>query len=251
MFRAKFGFLLAVMCFLSLSVYSQTNEVANRPTQRHHLKSPHASDPSVAVSPGAWSQLGQLIPSASDSFYSVGESIAMDGDMIVVSSLPSFNHENAAAYVFTKPAGGWGNLHSIASLVVPANAGWLSSVAIQGDTVVVGSSDGYYGPGTAYVFIKPAGGWTTMLPTATLAASDSMPDDYFGESVAIGGNTIVVGASGNNNYIGAAYVYTKPVGGWRDTAETAKLTSTDGQPDDFLGGAVAVSGNTMVEILNK
>jgi hypothetical protein len=204
------------------------------------------NDPAVNVSPGAWSQLGQLVPTTSNGFYAVGSSIGIDGDTIVVGSLPGFNQENAAAYIFTKPANGWSNLHSVASLVVPSTAGWLSSVAIQGDTIVVGDSDGYYGPGTTYVFVKPAGGWTDMLPTATLSASDSMPDDYFGGAVAINGNTIVVGAEGAGNYAGAAYVYIKPKGGWADSTETAKLTSTDGQTYDFMGEAVAISGKTIV-----
>ena len=155
-------------------------------------------DPAVAVSvsPGAWSQLGQLVPSTSNDFYAIGSSIAIDGDTVVVGSLPGFNQKNAAAYIFTKPAKGWSNLHSAASLIVPSTAGWLSSVAIEGDTVVVGDSDGYYGPGTAYVFVKPAAGWTDMLPTATLSASDGMADDYFGEAVAINGNTIVARTCG-------------------------------------------------------
>jgi hypothetical protein len=248
---AQVGYLkiaaLVVTCCLSLSVSSQTHPgITNRPSRAHHLQSVHSSDPSVAVSPGAWSQLGQLIPIASDNYYAIGDSVAIDGGTVVVSSLPIFNHENAAAYVFTEPAGGWSNLHSVASLVVPANAGLFSSVAIQGDTIVVGDADDTYGPGTAYVFVRPAGGWTNMLPTATLSASDSMSGDDFGVVAAIDGNTIVVGASGNNNYIGAAYVYTKPAGGWTDATETAKLTSTDGQADDFMGEAVSVSGNTIV-----
>src|ERR1700691_987793 len=77
--------------------------------------------------------------------------------------------------------------------------GFGDSVAIDGNTVVVGAYgatfNGLRGPGAAYVFVKPAGGWSNMTQTAELTASDRQNGDYFGGSVAISGNTIVVGAS--------------------------------------------------------
>jgi FG-GAP repeat len=71
-----------------------------------------------------------------------------------------------------------------------------------------------------------------------------------GYSVAIDGNTIVAGAPqvmvGGHPQQGAVYVFTKPAGGWSNATQTAKLTASDGQPSDFLGGSVAVSGDTVV-----
>jgi hypothetical protein len=49
--------------------------------------------------------------------------------------------------------------------------------------------------GSAYVFVKPAGGWANMTETAKLTASDGAANDFFGNSVAISGDTVVVGAS--------------------------------------------------------
>jgi FG-GAP repeat len=237
---------LLLVLFLSAWALAQTRAGAAVRPRNANASLAGQSNPAVGVSPGAWSQLGQLIPSASNAFYAIGYAVAIDGDTIAVGSLPSFAPNNVAAYIFIKPANGWRNLHSVASLFVPAGAGFLVSIAMQGDTIVVGDSDADNGPGTAYVFVKPAGGWTDMTPTATLSSSDSMANDYFGGSVAISGDTIVIGASGDNSYTGATYVYVKPANGWTDMTETAKLTASDGQPYDFMGGAVSISGNTVV-----
>ena len=78
-----------------------------------------------------------------------------------------------------------------------------SSVAISGDTLVVGAPSGVCNltagnnHGGAYVFVEPATGWSntaTMTETAKLTASDGVAGDCFGASVAISGDTIVVGA---------------------------------------------------------
>lgn len=250
-FRRHFLSQSAVILFLAwllpASAVAQASlRAAGRPVHSASASYAGRSDPAVAVSPGAWSQLGQLVPSVSNEFYAIAYSVAIDGDTIAVGSLPGFNQANAAAYIFTEPAGGWANQHSVAALIVPASAGWLNSIAMQGDTIVVGDSDQTYGPGTAYVFVKPAGGWTDMTPTATLTTSDGLADDYFGGSVAISGDTIVVGDSGVNSYTGAAYVYVKPAGGWTDMTETAKLTASDGRANDWLGQSVSIDGNTII-----
>ena len=74
---------------------------------------------------------------------------------------------------------------------------------------------------------------------------------FFGVSVAVSGDTVVVGAPfddvGNNIAQGAAYVFVKPAGGWAGLlTENAKLVASDGQPVDFFGDSVAVSGDTVV-----
>jgi len=90
------------------------------------------------------------------------------------------------------------------------------SVAISGDTVVVGAPfddiRANRGQGSAYVFVKPGGGWAGALTeSAKLIASDGAAGDNFGFSVAISGDTVVVGASGDtigaNTDQGSAYVF--------------------------------------------
>jgi hypothetical protein len=129
------------------------------------------------------------------------------------------------------------------------------AVAIDGDTVVVGDGNaGASDIGAAYVYVKPASGWQTMTQTAKLTSSDGGELDEFGTSVAIRGDTIVVGAPWHlflktgKNY-GAVYVFVKPAGGWTDMTETAKLTASDdfSEAGYYLGRGVAIdgSGNTI------
>jgi hypothetical protein len=124
------------------------------------------------------------------------------------------------------------------------------SIAISGDTVVIGAP-GYYDPiqgyvvsGRAYVYVKPPGGWKNTLPVAELSASDPMVLG-FGGSVAIANNTIFV-TSVSLGGPDAAYVFVKPAGGWQNMTETAVLT--DGQASDGFGSAIATDslGETVV-----
>ena len=131
--------------------------------------------------------------------------------------------------------------------------GW--SVAISGSTIVVGavchpgtSTDcaaGYSGgAGAAYVFAESAGTWSQQQE---LTASDGAPDDWFGNSVAVDGSTVVVGAPhhmvGSNANQGAAYVFMQSGTTWSQQAE---LTASDGAARDNFGISVAVNGSTAV-----
>jgi hypothetical protein len=184
------------------------------------------------------------MPAPSAGFYMVANSVATSGDTIVISNI--IYSGGPAVFVFVKRANGWSNMHPTAELMVPTTNGFPSLVAISGDTIVVGIDDGQYGPGTAYVFVKPSGGWTDINPTATLTSSDSTMGDGFGESVSINGDTIVVGSGGADSGAGAAYVFVKPPGGWANMTQTAKLTASDSQPDLYLGRATSMSANTIV-----
>ena len=122
------------------------------------------------------------------------------------------------------------------------------SVAIDGDTVVVGAyRKGDY-TGAAYVFRTTDGG-ATYDQVAKLTADDAAADDRFGESVAIDGNTIVVGARGDNHGSGwgsgSVYVFLTTDGG-ATYAQVAKLTADDAAANENFGISVAIDGDTVV-----
>ena len=125
-----------------------------------------------------------------------------------------------------------------------------SSVAISGDTVVVGAPNAKVGAnqqqGAAYVFVKSSNGWADATETAKLTASDGASGDQFGTSVAVSGATVVVGAPFAANSQGAAYVFVEPGNGWANATETAKLTASDGTSTNWFGYSVGVSGDTVV-----
>ena len=129
------------------------------------------------------------------------------------------------------------------------------SVAIEGDTVVVGAPEHAIHTGAVFVFRTSDGG-ATYPRVAKLAASDGNSMDYFGCSVAIAGATIVVGAYSKDygpgllRSRGAVYVYRTTKNG--NYGQVAQLTATDaGQSTvgingwkDHFGESVAIDGST-------
>jgi hypothetical protein len=157
--------------------------------------------------------------------------------------------------VFVRPAGGWaGLLQENAKLVASDSAagdfsfsaGLNESVAVSGDTVVLGAAGQDVGTnsdqGSAYVFVKPVGGWAGLLrENAKLTASDGAADNRFGFSVGASGDTVVVGTLAAP--LLPAYVFVEPPGGWAGALqENARLAGSDG----LTGFSVAVSGDTVV-----
>lgn len=103
------------------------------------------------------------------------------------------------------------------------------SVAESGSILAVGAPYGGTstppGPGSVYVFVKPASGWANASQTAELtipAAASTYPG--LGTSVAVSGTTILAGAPGANNGYGAVYVFNEPTTGWTNGTSGTELT---------------------------
>ena len=121
------------------------------------------------------------------------------------------------------------------------------AVAVNGNMVAVGMVGGMGTKGAVYVYTASAGGWSQIAKLTDYNPTDASCSDGFGCSVAFSGNTIVVGApQGGNHCQGAVYVYTQPVSGWSNMAQTAKLSASNGLYNDCFGISVAISGNTVV-----
>ena len=116
--------------------------------------------------------------------------------------------------------------------------GW--AVAAEGDTLLVGAprhAGLAYSAGAAFVYERQGDDW---LQTAKLLGADTAQGDSFGYSVALSGDTALIGAWNDDGGRGAAYVFERTGAGW---AETAKLTAADGVSGDFFGGALALHGD--------
>ncbi|MFO0701266.1 MAG: FG-GAP repeat protein [Nitrospira sp.] len=223
--------------------------------------------------------------SANDFF---GMSVALDGDTMVVGSW--FEDSNAtgvngnqadntapnsgAVYVFTRANGVWSQEAYLKASNTEAGDNFGKSVALSGNTLAVGAwqegsalagvtagspdetttSNGALGSGAVYVFTRTNGVWSQQ---AYLKASNTGASDGFGNSVALDGDTLVVGANEeqsnatgvNGNQAdntapnsGAVYVFTRANGVW---SQEAYLKASNTEAGDNFGISLALSGNTL------
>ena len=200
----------------------------------------------------------KLAPTVPEEYAFFGGSVALDDSTLVIGSrLADVGGylSAGAAYVFTKDSvtGVWSQAAKLTASDGSSLAYLGYSVAVDGDTVLAGAFGSYTalgrtGNGSAYVFAKPASGWADGNETTKLTASDLQPSDYFGFSVALDGDTAVIGARQHNDPgtgagSGAAYVFTRESGVW---GEKAKLTASDAADGDNFGVSVAVEDDTVV-----
>jgi hypothetical protein len=176
-----------------------------------------------------------------------GGSVAISGGTIVVgASGDDDGADNSGSVYVLRTTDGGATYVELAKLTAsdPEMAAYFGkSVAIDGDTIVVGSpydDDAGSQSGSVYVF-RTSNGWATHTEIE-LTAADTASGDLFGFSVAIDGNTIVVGTSNAD----AVYVFRTTDGG-ATYDELAKLTASDAAEGDWFGRhSVAIDGDTIV-----
>jgi hypothetical protein len=197
---------------------------------------------------GVWSQQAKLLPTDGAALYRFGSSVAISGDTVVVGATVQGGY--GSIYVFKQDT--TGNWNQQAKLV-PSDCDMTDPignvVAIYDETLVVGNSaDDDFGnsSGSVYVFARDASGnWNQQ---AKLYATEGAKGDFFGISIDITGDTLAVGASGddNDNGIdsGSAYVFTRDSSG--NWSQQAKLLAAEGAEDDGFGRSVAIDNDTLL-----
>ena len=197
-----------------------------------------------------WSQQVKLTAADGAEGDVFGISIAFSGDTIVIGA--DLNDEKAlnagAVYVFTRSGSSWSQQAKLTAADGAETDIFGVRVALSGDTVLISArrdDDDVMGidAGSAYIFTRTG---TTWQQQVKLTASDGAADDRFGRSVALVGDTAVIGAmfqddKGDNS--GSAYVFTRSGSTW---SQQAKLTAADGAAGDVFGWSVALSGDTAV-----
>ncbi len=193
-----------------------------------------------------------------------GYSVAISENSIVIGAYRDDDSgtDSGSAYVFEKPENAWiDSSQENAKLTVSYESVYDHfgySVAISNDTIAVGAY-GYevedsseYDNGAVYIYNKPENGWMTATADARLTANDSSDGDYFGYSVAIESNTLVVGASEDDNDIdnsiysaGSVYIY-KRDNSTSSFIQAAKLIASDPHSNDKFGTSVDISNDTVL-----
>jgi len=201
----------------------------------------------TAANAATVTSMQQLIPTDGARDDAFGASIAMRDDIAVISSPESDARgtSSGSAYVFVRTGKTWLQHTKLLGVDTDEYDRFGRAVALGADTIVIGAPhDDALGAssGAAYVFVRAGGNWNQQ---AKLIASDGQESDYFGWSVAIDGNTIVVGAplrDGPAAKTGAAYVFVRSGVTW---IEQGKIVAADAAESDAFGSAVAVSGATV------
>ena len=186
---------------------------------------------------------------AGGDYFGTSVSLSDDGTLLAVGANRD-DSNTGAVYVFTKSGDTWTEAAKLTASDAATGQYLGFSVSVSGDgSTIVTQASGVGSRGLLYVFVRPGGGWNSMTQTARLTASDGVANDNLGVSVSVSsdGSVVAAGAflatvAGKAN-TGAVYVFTRPVGGWVDGTQTAKLVCSANYTNDYVGRSVAVSAD--------
>jgi len=196
-------------------------------------------------------EVTKLLANDGESSDYLGYSVDVNGDTAVIGSYgdDDLGSQSGSAYVYTRDSAGVWSLQqklTASDGVSDDRFGW--TVSLDGDTAVIGTESWDFfapPPGAAYVFTRDtAGVWSEQQK---LTAFDGEAGDHFGESLTLNGDTIVVGAYGDDDMgtdAGAAYIYTRDSAGLWNLQQ--KITASSGTSDDWFGRSLDLDGDTTV-----
>ncbi len=194
--------------------------------------------------------LAKIIASDAKAYDDFGDSVAMDGDHIVIGANDENSTSDGAGSVYVFKIGLDGSVYEIAKLQAEnteSDDKFGDTVAIDGDYIVVGASEEDTtadDAGRAYVFKIGAG---SVEQIAKLQADDPEAQDGFGISVAIDGEYIIVGAAEEDTTAtdaGSAYLF--KIIADDNIDQVRKVQAADAENSDYFGISVAADGGYVV-----
>lgn len=240
------------------------------------------SGPELNATDFVLNQSDYIKASNTDADDQFGYSVALSGRRMVIGAWmedsdglgeegnPTSNTASAsgAAYVYERINGVWRYQAYLKASNADAGDNFGRAVDVSGDTIVVGAyledsnttgvnpeqNNSAANSGAAYVFVYENGGWQQQ---AFLKAFNTGADDRFGESVAISGDTIAVGArredsstrginqASNNSAAesGAVYVFVRNNNVW---TQQAFVKASNADAADLFGFGLDIDGDTLV-----
>ncbi len=188
---------------------------------------------------GVWSLQQELIPTVNN-YHAFGWAVDVEGDTIVVGAFGESDFEGAL-YVFERNGVTW--TQTAAKSVAVGSGYFADAVSLSGDRIVSATIADTSFRGAVYVYERDFGGAGNWGESARIIAPDAANGDEFGCSVALNGDTLVVGAEWDDDKglnSGSAYVFTHSGGSW---TFQQKLTASNGAASRRFGTTVAVEGD--------
>ena len=205
------------------------------------------------LSGGIWTQQAVLLANDGALGDKFGQSVAISEDTIVVGA---YNDDSplsnaGSAYVFFRSGTNWTLQQKLTGSDSTADDQFGSSVAITGESIIVGANHadlpGNSEAGSAYFYRRTGSVWAQIQKLIPVSTNGSVIlGDHFGDSAAMSGNRIAIGASGDDNPFtsaGAVYAYAESGGAY---GLQQKITIPSGANGDNFGFSVAIEGNTLV-----
>lgn len=206
-----------------------------------------------------WRQTQKLIPEDGRAGDQFGFSLAMSGDTLLVGARNATSNraipQQGSVYVYERHGGVWTQTQRLHDADSPALMQFGASMALEGDTAVVGASHTggqmdfdlwpTFGRGAVYFLSRVNGRWSIR---DKLQLNDPFGfANFLGERVALSGNLAVAGAS--TSFIvdgliqpGAIHTFERVGDRW---FRQARIMAPDRLPDRMFGEHVAISGRTI------
>ena len=197
-----------------------------------------------------WVQQAKLTASDADGDDRFGTSVAISGNTLAVGAKQNDDvvSNSGSAYVFHGSSGEWQEQGKLTADDPVQSAQFGHSISIDGDGIVVGAwqdqAEGMFLVGSAYLYRREGDSWSQE---AKLTASDAADFRWFGQAVAIAGDTVLVGAYGDRaddlSESGGAYFYQLLDEQW---TEVANVNASDPAANARFGWSVALQGGLAI-----
>lgn len=190
-----------------------------------------------------WNEEAKLIASDGDVRDGFGSSVSVSGDIAIVGA-PMVDDGavvwTGAAYIFRHTGGEWTEVQELTAPDPQTQDKFGGHVCVRGNRAIVGATQFPDRSGAAYVYHNDGNEW---ILEATLTGHDSTSGDIFSRSISLNDGRILIGALGDDDRTGSAYVFRHDGENWM---EAAKLTASDAAKNAEFGSSVSLSGDFAV-----
>ena len=193
----------------------------------------------------SWTKQTKLFSSGCAEDTHFGDLVSISRDY-AIAAMDISGSRSTPLYILKRNGTSWTEQSMLTSPNVQMSDAFGRSISINSDYAVVGAhkddNDNQNDAGSVYIFMREGANWTEQT---RLTALDSESFDNFGRSLSMNGDSIIVGAPGDDDHYmgrdsGSAYVFELDGTEWK---QRAKLTALDAAYDDFLGTSVAIDGD--------